>query len=203
MNAPTDEARLEAIAHLRTLFEAQEYVFACWHPHMPARLGSTLRTRLDWEEYFRSCTRLPTMVLPNPLVPIPALGQNGKLTLRGSNSIRSWRHATVEVAGCSCWQLIERWEAGFWRRVSALVATGTGTMQAFVRVDAPDEAGWKWWGTQLVSLGCQSHCTRTTSLARLAGGLRPLGPRTTRDTVVPMVPQELLYLRSLTAEDGK
>lgn len=198
---PPAEARREAVGHLRALFAPQEYVFLSWHFKMPARLGSTVRSRLDWEAYLETCDTLPTFLLPNPISPVPMPNRQGSASLRGTNSITAFRHLAVEFDQIPPSQQRSHWAQYISPQLTALVSTGAGTLQGVIRIDASDEESWKKCGAGWVARGCRAYCTRTTFLARLAGGLRRLGSGDSEEGW-RLVPQELLFLRPRTWGDA-
>lgn len=193
--------RQAACAQFRSLFKADEHIFAAWHPAMRARRGTTVRTRQAWEDFFRVCPHLPTVFLPNPVNSIPMPPKRGHAwSMRGSRSISAFRHVLVEFD-----RLSDAEQLLFWARLRvgelvSLVSTGTGSLEGLLRVDAPDEDAWKkHYSRTWLPLGCNPRCAVPTKLARLAGGNRFLVTRRAyrnllAKSIPPPVQQRLLYL---------
>lgn len=196
-----ENPRQDACALLRALFLPDEYVFAAWNHRMPARLGTTVRTRREWEQVFRTCPQLPCLFLPNPVGALPRRTQHGKWSCRGSTSIVSFRHAIVEFEAIPEDEQFPVWASMDLANLSALVSTGVGTLQGIVRVNAPNEAAWKaGYEKKWLPMGCKPRCAVSASLARMAGGKRSLVTKAfcrthAAEAIPPLVQQGLWYVR--------
>ena len=209
------DGRQDAADLFKSLFGPPEYVFAAWNRRMPAVLGRTIRTRREWEAVFADLSHpIPILFLPNPISPVPSPTKNGKeMTLRGAKSILAFRHCAVELGDLP----LSRQFAVWWRvreHLTALVGTGTGSLQALVRVDLPNLAAWnavvrdELYPKRLAFLGCTPFCLCPTFLARVAGAGRALVTRQEVKTrpseeVPPLVRQTLWYVKpELKSEIG-
>ena len=197
-----ENPRQDAIALLQALFLPYEYVFAAWGAKEDGVLNITVRTRREWELHLQVCPHLPCVFLPNPVKGFPSqTKQGGKWSFRCNKSILAFRHAVVEFPAIPEGQQFLHWSRFDLSHLSALVSTGVGTLQGFIRVDAQDEKTWKEeYEQKWLPLGCKRRCAIPANLARLAGGQRALVTKEfcrthLSESVPPMIPQRLWYVR--------
>ncbi|MCK5680566.1 hypothetical protein KAI46_07130 [bacterium] len=173
---------------LSHLYQDDDLIFM-GERYSSGKLGKTIMTATEWQQYFRSGGKTLPHIIPNPLTGEKGLTRDGKPTLRGDSCIKSFRYAVVEFDNISREEQFAFWW-GVNLPVAALIDSGNKSIHGWVKIDGIDDT--ETWTEQveqelfknlLVPLGVDGACKNEARLSRLPGHQRNNGRR-----------QRLLYL---------
>ncbi len=142
------------------------------------RLGKTIKTAAEWQQYFRSGCQTFPHIIPNPLTGEKGLTQDGKPTFRGDSCVQFFRYAVVEFDNISREDQLAFWW-GVNLPVAALIDSGNKSVHAWIKTEGITDA--KDWTEQverelftdlLIPLGVDGACKNEARLSRLPGHQR-------------------------------
>lgn len=169
-----EPGREDALAVLRTLWRPEEYLF------IGDTYGNEVRTVRDWIDHMGGGTKLPPLIIPNPLCgrAVPNPKQDGKPSARCDEAVAVFRYAVAEFDGMSREAQLHFW-AGFTSApIAVLIDSGGKSIHAWLRVDAPNREAWErdvehgLFERVLIPLGCDAACRNESRLSRLPGHYR-------------------------------
>jgi hypothetical protein len=177
LNEPEeDPARL-----LNTCFNENEYVFI-GERNQPGVIGDTIRTAVQWKDYFQNGGKTAPHIIINPLSGKPAPKETGdELTYRGNGNVASYRHCLVEFDNLSREEQIKFWTT-IKLPIVALIDSGGKSIHAWLEVQelSPVVTSEQWqtdikrrlYDRILAPLGVDMACANSARLSRLPGHFR-------------------------------
>ena len=177
---PHEEDPLHLLKHL---YQSNDLLFM-GERYSSGRLGKTIRTASEWQQYFSRGGQTFPHIIPNPLSGQEAPTQNGKASLRADACVKSFRFAVVEFDNLSRKDQFDFWWGANLENlpVVCLIDSGNKSIHGWIRIDGVTD-GETWtqevenilFRQLLQPLGVDGACRNEARLSRLPGHRRENG----------------------------